>query len=107
MTLSAIATSYLMNGATTGFGRSGNSTYRVDRFRPDSIIFWEADERGDAAWNDGGSFPEEGFTSRHSTGATVSAIDGSSRPMTQTLYRELLLVEPGPLWCAPDTPNGR
>ncbi|MFZ4575253.1 MAG: prepilin-type N-terminal cleavage/methylation domain-containing protein [Phycisphaerales bacterium] len=102
----SVMTSYLMSGAITGFGRSGNSTFRVDRFRPHAIVFWEADERGGSSWNDGGSFPTEGFTARHSTAASVSQIDGSTRPMTQAIYRDLLELSPGPLWCAPDSADG-
>ena len=97
-----VLTSYLMNGAMSGYGRATWS-FAIDRFRPNSLIFWEADE---GLWNDGSSFPSEGFTKRHARAASVSVIDGSTRPMDQTRYNELLTQSPGPLWCAPDQPDG-
>ena len=39
-------TSYLMNGAVLGFDRK-NKAFRISRFRPDSVIFWETDEGRD------------------------------------------------------------
>ena len=70
------------------------------------MIFWEADEFGRFAWNDGASYPREGLTRRHGKSATAAVVDGSTRPVTQQRYLELLAQSPGPLWCAPDRRDG-
>jgi prepilin-type N-terminal cleavage/methylation domain-containing protein len=101
---SQITTSYLMSGAVQGYGRSLVG-FQVHRFRLNSIIFWEANEDSDG-WNDGSSFPSEGMTRRHGTGATVSLIDGSCQWLTHGEYEEELNRRPGMLWCAPDAPDG-
>ncbi|MFG0284498.1 MAG: DUF1559 domain-containing protein [Phycisphaerales bacterium JB039] len=109
-------TSYLMNGAVVGYGRSFKligTTYidiafRIHRYTPDSVIFWETQETGatTAPWNDGSSFPWEGLTRRHGTGATVAIIDGSCRWYERSDWDRDLDKRPGPLWCAPDSKTG-
>jgi type II secretory pathway pseudopilin PulG len=116
-------TSYLMNGATCGYGtqQPPNSNrivfFKVSKFKPDDIVFWEADERGGAAWNDGASFPGESFnptdpkasglTSRHGKVATVACFDGHAEWITHQEYRKLAL-ETGrnKIYCNPLTMNG-
>lgn len=102
---SSYLTSYLMNGAVAGFGRNKDAAFRIDQFRPDAAIFWEADE-GKGGWNDGSSFPTEGLTKRHGNGATVSFIDGHTEWVTHVEYDLELGRAPGKLWCAPDTRTG-
>lgn len=97
-------TSYLMNGAVVGYEWS-RPAFRVTQFRPNSLIFWEAEE---PTWNDGSSYPTEGLTTRHGNGATVSYIDGHEKWVTQAYYNDQLNRDvPSDLWCAPDTANGR
>ncbi len=97
-------TSYLMNGAVVGFNVN-TPAFRITRFRPNSLIFWEAEE---PTWNDGSSFPTEGLTTRHGSGATVSYVDGHERWITQAYYQDQLnRTIPSDLWCAPDTEDGR
>jgi len=78
-------TNYLMNGATCSFGHTdpnggGYQAYvhKITKFKPDVILFWEADELSTAgnAWNDGSDFPREPLTKRHGNGAPVAVIDG-------------------------------
>jgi prepilin-type N-terminal cleavage/methylation domain-containing protein len=103
-------TSYLMNGAVVGFDRK-NKAFRISRFRPESVMFWETDEGRDKGfsgyWNDGSSFPWEGLTDRHGKGATVAIVDGSCRWYNRTDWDKDLNKTPGPLWCNPGSPNGK
>lgn len=70
-------------------------------------MYREADE-DKVGWNDGSSFPSEGLTRRHGKGATLGFIDGHTEWWTQQRYYDVeLLRTPGPLWCAPDTKDGK
>ena len=102
-------TSYQMNGAVIGYGRQRvgqwwHRPFRIQDFRPTSVIFWETQNEG---WNDGSSFPTEGQTDRHGDGSTLVRVDGSCHWTTHSEWEEQLNQEPGPLWCAPDTDDGR
>ena len=103
-------TSYLMNGAVLGFDRK-NKAFRISRFMPESVIFWETDEGRDKGfsgyWNDGSSFPWEGLTLRHGKGSTVAIIDGSCRWYNRSDWDSDLDKTPGPLWCNPGSVNGK
>ncbi len=104
-----LITSYLMNGAVVGFGRERRA-FLTDRFMPDSIIFWETQERipGGNPWNDGSSFPTEGLSARHNKGATVARADGSTVWLARQDYDHLLNnPRRNALWCNPGTRNGR
>jgi len=103
-----LMTSYLMNGAVCGFGRIvPTPSFKVQKFRPDAVIFFEADEREDnGLWNDGSNFPSEGTTIRHNRGSSVAMIDGHVEWYTAKTYAIKLNIGPGPLWCAPDTIDG-
>lgn len=99
--------SYVMNGAVSGFTWK-NPGFRIAQFRSDSIILWEVDDqKGGGFWNDGSSYPWEGITERHGDGATVGVIDGHVEHIKHEEYYEEEENEPGRLWCAPDTLNGR
>ena len=39
-------------------------SYKINRFKPDDILFWESDEYL-SIWNDGCNTPDEGITARH------------------------------------------
>jgi len=48
-------------------------SYKITRFKPDDILFWESDEfLGE--WNDGCNTPDEGITSRHGSLSQKSTI---------------------------------
>jgi prepilin-type N-terminal cleavage/methylation domain-containing protein/prepilin-type processing-associated H-X9-DG protein len=103
-----IMTSYLSNGASCGFGRLAELPYpsfKVQQFRNDAVVYFEADERT-TAWNDGSNEPNEGTTLRHNGGSSVAVIDGHVEWYTNKKYAVALNMSPGPLWCAPDTANG-
>lgn len=101
-------TTYLMNGAVRGYGKS-RFAYRIDRWkRTDSVIFWEADEDAgySGRWNDGSSTPDEGLTARHGEGASLAIVDGSTIWMTRPDYDLELTKFPGRMWCNPGEQDG-
>jgi prepilin-type N-terminal cleavage/methylation domain-containing protein len=110
-------TNYLMNGAVCGYGFLGNASnwtpsYKITRFRPNDILFWEADESGVStdSWNDGSSFPSEvGLTARHTKGAAIACMDGHVEWMSFDDFNvEKNSTGRSRLWCNPNpkVPNG-
>jgi len=95
-------TSYFMNGAVCGYGRSPRS-FKVEKFDAEDVIMWEAD---DPLFNDGSSFPTEGLTLRHGEGASVGFSDGHVEWYMHDEWARIQNDRPGALWCAPDTANG-
>ncbi len=95
-------TSYLMNGAFSGFGSNPTFIYKRHRFSPSAIVLWEVDEKsGPGYYNDGSSFPSEAITDRHQTGLTVGSHDGHTEWVTYAQYGTILSANPGRLWCKP------
>jgi len=61
--------SYSMNRAMMGLAPGTDTmvykpSYKINRFKPDDILFWESDEYL-SIWNDGCNTPDEGITARH------------------------------------------
>lgn len=104
---SALLSSYLMNGAAVDYGYSiaaatQKATYQTQRFRSDSVIFWEPPEKEiGASFNDGSSSPDQDFTERHLGFASLAHIDGHVSWIRHRKWELLLEATPGPLWCAP------
>jgi hypothetical protein len=114
-------TSYVWNGAVNGYGAMpNNKTYKITRFRPQSILQWETDERTPFYFNDCSSYPDEGISLRHGKGATFGLFSGGTE---RILYREWYTRKyagasglrgagipaallPNQLWCNPARPNG-
>lgn len=99
-----LITSFIFNGALCNYSDLIDFSFRIYEFRSDAVIAWEAQTRGEGgndSWNDGGSQPREGLTTRHGVGATTSAVDGSARWITSEEWEVLLEQTPGPLWCVP------
>jgi prepilin-type N-terminal cleavage/methylation domain-containing protein len=107
-------TSFLMNGSVCGFGAIGNPnrgpSFKIGRFSPQDILFWEAEEYGHtgAVWNDGSSYPnEEGLTTRHQLGAGVGCMDGHVEWMLfGDFTKEQNATGRSRLWCNPNSSNG-
>ncbi len=95
-------TSYLMNGAVSGFSRT-LPAFRIYEFRSASVIFWETEIE---AWNDASSFPTEGITRRHGSGATVGLVDGGCVWFPRSDWETELERRPGMLWCSPGSRTG-
>ena len=100
-------TSYLMNGALCAYMIQAK-VYKQDVYRPDDIIFWQANDDNFGDWNDASSTPNEGIFRKHNGGTTVGSIGGHSEFMK---YKRFLDREGNPpirtrAWCNPITPNG-
>ena len=108
-------TSYLMNGAVISPNVMGY--HKINEFKPDDVLFWEADERGGSAWNDGSSRPGESFdpnnptsnglTARHGKIAVLGVMDGHAEWISHAEYGVLFQQTfRNRLWCNPMDPNG-
>jgi prepilin-type N-terminal cleavage/methylation domain-containing protein len=107
-------TSYLMNGATCGYGAGtpgvvtisatglpipprGSSGLPARWFKSDAICFWEPQEERpgatSAVWNDGSSYPTEALTVRHGAGdgdgACVGMFSGAAEWITRIEFKRL------------------
>jgi len=126
----ANAASFIANGSMDGYSSgngAGESIFRNDRpyrlyeFRPNSMIFWEAgntpDDRLNNAsrsdigtnedWNNGGSYPGEGLTTRHyGEGANLGIIDGSVEWFTTSDYQAELEKPNSVVWNNPRSRDG-
>jgi len=69
--------SYVWNGAVTGFDATTSKTYRIDQFKPTDILMFEADETIPDTFNNTANFPAEGFTRRHGGQPNHSGATGS------------------------------
>ena len=109
-----LITSFIFNGSLSNYRAAQTVAFRIDQFRPDAIFAWEAQTREDRnrddeipnigdSWNDGGSQPLEGLTTRHAQGATTAAIDGSSAWIKQEDWLRWQQETPGKLWNVPQT----
>ena len=97
-------TSYLMNGATCGYGKHLPS-YQVTMFQADAIMFWEADPQG-PAWTAGSVYPSQGITTRHANGGEIACYDGHVEWMSAADYGAEEQKLPGRLWCNPGSKGG-
>ncbi len=97
--------SYLMNGSITAF-QIRRPTFKISQFVPDSIIFWQADERNPGDFNDGSSSPNEGITRSHVFGTTVGVVDGSVQYIKITDFNREVQRRPGRLWNVPGSRTG-
>ena len=69
--------SYIQNGATTGFGTAKYPPYKMSSMKADAIVFWETDENTPFFFNDGSSYPDEGISPRHNIGAILGGLLGN------------------------------
>lgn len=102
-------TSYIMNGAVVGYGRSP-FPYRVHQMRGDAVILWDGNEQVDFGppYNDGASYPREVVPGHHGDRVTCVAIDASGVVMNRTEFYALRdSDEANRFWCNPTAPNGR
>ena len=104
--------SFICNGAVSGYGTlRGNgrpNTYKVERFLPTNYLLWEPDELTSFWFNDGSSYPDEGFSTRHNDGATLGAVGGHAVFLKYKTWLKLL-NSPGrnDFYCSPASANGR
>ena len=127
--------SYIWNGAVSSYDILSFKTRKLGQFKPTAILQWESDETSPISFNDGGNFPNEGFTRRHGgnpggdptqatqdsrSQVTVGLFDGGARRMSaRELYQLAGGLAPGDtapppgmtgvpndLWCNPADPRG-
>lgn len=101
-----VISSYVMNGAASGFG-AATQPYRISDLRSEAVLYWELREEGGAGeWNDGANWPSETVTQRHSGGGTYGRIDGGAAHAQRFEWVEMALVGPGPLYFDPGRADG-
>jgi prepilin-type N-terminal cleavage/methylation domain-containing protein len=115
-------TSYVWNGAVNGYPpfplpKPYPLTFKINQFKPDCILQWEADENTGGRpnpnyFNDFANFPDQGLSGRHGKGAVVVAFDQSTPRMTTNAFLTLAGgVDPTPaggsrwVFAKPATPN--
>ncbi|MDP1662319.1 MAG: type II secretion system protein [Phycisphaerales bacterium] len=102
-------TSYIMNGATIGYGRY-TTPLRIGQMQGDAVILWDGNEEETtiAPYNDGGSFPYEVVPGHHGTSVTCAVVDGSTVVIVEADFYALRdSPTANRFWCVPNTPNGR
>jgi len=98
-------TSHVWNGAVNGY--TTISAYKLSRFRPDSILQWEADGSIPFTFNDPASYPNEGISARHGAETWVGMFGGGVISLSRTNFNELAATTTAnQLWCNPATLNG-
>ena len=117
--------SYTMNVCVVQFARPNTPSYRITKFRPDAILFWEPEELGGATsvWDDGTSAPDQApITRRHGTrsalgsspnaaknaASAVGVVDGHVEMMTRRQWDIHVATgpTPNPVWCKPNAALG-
>ena len=121
--------SYTMNVCVVQFARPQTPSYRVTKFRPDSILFWEPEELGPGAalfvWDDGTSAADQSpLTRRHGSSAAqgansnnnaakeatsaVGIVDGHVEMISRRQWdiHNSTGPAPNPVWCKPGAPQG-
>ncbi len=114
-------TSYIMNGATVGYGADCYPAYKLTAMKADAIIWWEPDERVPDYFYGGGSYPDEGVSTRHNIGAMMGGLTGQAEFVKYKRYYSNeyagtegqrghgipLALLPNRVWCNPGKPSGR
>ena len=108
--------SYMMNGAVSGYSENGPrgryTTYKSSDFKPDRMLYWEADEKQPSNFDNVASKPDEGVSQRHNTGTVMGMFGGQTEYMKfKTYAQEAGLpgfrgMRPGRFWCNPGSPMG-
>jgi prepilin-type N-terminal cleavage/methylation domain-containing protein len=126
-----LISSYIWNGAVSSYDTSSYKTRKLGQFKPTAILQWESDETSPISFNDGGDYPNEGFTRRHGgnrdgdptqdprSQVTVGMFDGSAKRMSALELYQLsgglgsgggppagMTDLPNDLWCNPGDPRG-
>lgn len=107
--------SYVMNGAVSSYNtgpRGQWTTFKLDQFGPDRMLFWEADEKQPSNFDNVASRPDEGVTQRHNNGVVMGMFGGQTEFMKFKLYYQEAGIggfrgqRPGRFWCNPGSRNG-
>ena len=102
--------SYMMNGAVSRYSDNGPrgqyTTYKQSDFSPVAMLYWEADEKLPANYDNVASTPDEGVTRRHNTGVVMGMFGGQTEYMKFKAYNIEVGKQPGRFWCVPGSANG-
>jgi prepilin-type N-terminal cleavage/methylation domain-containing protein len=107
--------SYVINGAVSKYStgpRGDWTTYKLIQFSPDSMLYWEADEKQPSNYDNVSSRPDEGVTQRHNTGSVMGMFGGQTEFMKFKLYYQEAGIggfpgrRPGRFWCVPGSATG-
>lgn len=109
--------SYVMNGAVTSYttsppGRPQWTTWKISNFKSDYMVYWEADERQPANYDNVASTPDEGVTKRHTSGTVMGMFGGQFEYMKFLKYYQEAGIggyrgnRPGRFWCNPGSKTG-
>ena len=100
-----------MNGSTAKYS-TAKASLILDDFQRDDILMWEQDEKSPFYFNDGGNYPNEGISVRHSIGALCGNADGSAeyRKIQDWTFDAVTSQSPtqtkNRVWNRPDTATG-
>lgn len=106
---------YVMNGAVCGYGRTSPKTYKLSAFNPAAYVLWEPDEDlyrkmwgFNGAYNDPSSEPNNacGVGRRHIKGAVITGFSGHVEFIKFETFEKERARGPGLLWCVPGDPRG-
>ena len=107
---------YVWNGAVSGYGALAAKTYKLSAFDPSAYFIWEPDEEnyykffpGQSCYNDASSYPSqgEGLGRRHGKrGGILSGFSGQADVVTYEKFNAERLRFPGLLHCVPGSPTG-
>lgn len=102
-------TSYCMNGAVNGYGKTVWT--KMSQYRSDDWLFWEPDETVNNGFyfNDASNYPGEAISYRHgsgnrtpSCGAVISTFGGTAKWITVADYnKESANANRSSVWCVP------
>jgi prepilin-type N-terminal cleavage/methylation domain-containing protein len=107
--------SYMMNGAVTAYSTGARGLYKTFKstdFKPDRMLYWEADEKLPSNWDNAASEPDEGVSVRHNKGTVMGMFGGQTEYVKFKVYAlEAGLggyrgMRPGRFWCNPGSPTG-
>jgi hypothetical protein len=112
-----IISSYVWNGVVVGYGniQPPNTTYRLSKFKPSSILEWENNETNLSAgfWGDFANKPLEessdsSFSRRHGSACQIGRMDGSAgrEPWINLNAWAHSTTNPNVLWCNPGSASG-
>lgn len=94
--------SYVMNGAVSGYGREGDRTFNLSRFKPDDAAFWELTDVAPVFYNDSSAYPGEGPGDRHNELSPLACFDGRVEWITTKAFYSLASPQRvNRLWCDP------
>jgi prepilin-type N-terminal cleavage/methylation domain-containing protein len=107
---------YIWNGAVSGFGALPGRTYKLGDFNQAAYFMWEPDEEnyyrnfpGQSCYNDASSYPSEGegLGRRHGKkGGILLGFSGHAVVVSFEKFNQERLNHPGLLHCVPGSPTG-